>query len=158
VNGEERSEILYSFCFGNIIVVLLPRDTYRLQVVGISMGIYNLTAVKILGNESTVFNAIAIPITPGAIHQYTVDWDKLSKGEGGITVEVDSDGDGKFDWSLAGRKELTQGDFTPPLEVTLRSWIPFIGVAIALILVLLAAIILRARRRKLPPPPPLDFS
>jgi len=137
---------------------LLPRDTYRLQVVGISMGTYNLTAVKILGNESTVFNAIAIPITPGAIHQYTVDWDKLSKGEGGITVEVDSDGDGKFDLELRRGKELTQGDFTPPLEVTLRSWIPFIGVAIALILVLLAAIILRARRRKLPPPPPLDFS
>jgi len=35
-----------------------------------------------------------------------VDWDKLSKGEGGITVEVDSDGDGKFDWSFAGGKSL----------------------------------------------------
>jgi hypothetical protein len=82
-----------------------------------------------------------------------VDWDKLSKGEGGITVEVDSDGDGKFDWSFAGGKELAQGDFTPPLEVTLRPWIPFIGIAIALILVLVV-IILRARKRKLPPPPP----
>jgi len=52
-----------------------------------------------------------------------------------------------------GGKELAQGDFTPPLEVTLRPWIPFIGIAIALILVLVV-IILRARKRKLPPPPP----
>ena len=44
VNGEEKSEISYSFCFGNIIVVLLPRDTYRFQVVGTSIGAYNLTA------------------------------------------------------------------------------------------------------------------
>jgi hypothetical protein len=157
VNGEERSEIPHSFCLENIVVILSPRDTYRLQVVGISMGTYNLTAVKILGNESTVFNAIAIPTTPRAVHQYTVDWDRLSKGERGVTVEVDSDGDGKFDWSFTGGKELVQRDFTPPLQVTLRTWIPFIGASIALILVL-AAIILRAHRRKLPPPPPPESS
>jgi hypothetical protein len=116
VNGEERSEIPHSFCLENVVVILSPRDTYRLQVVGISMGTYNLTAVKILGNESTVFNAIAIPTTPRAVHQYTVDWDRLSKGERGVTVEVDLDGDGKFDWSFTGGKELVQRDFTPPFK------------------------------------------
>lgn len=154
VNGEERSEIPHSLCHENTVVVLLPRDAYRVQVVGTGSGAYNLTVVKILGNESTAFNASGIPITPKAVHQYTVDWSKLSRGEKGVTVEVDSDGDGKFDWSFAGGKRLTKEEFTPPFEAALRSWIPFIGVAAVALALVVAIAILRTRRRRLPPPPP----
>lgn len=32
-----------------------------------------------------------------AVHCYTVDWDVLSKGGEGVTAQIDSDGDGKFE-------------------------------------------------------------
>jgi hypothetical protein len=149
VNGKEKEEIPYSLYFEGVVLIFLPADTYRYQVVGTAEGIYNLTIVNVVGDESNTFNAIEVPISTGAVHQYKINWDKLSKGEKGATVEVDSDGDGVFEWSLSSGREITSSMLKPPSKTTFQtetqpappSWItltPWILVVVAVILAVLA--------------------
>ena len=49
------------------------------------------------GGEVKAFTATDIPTSTGAIHQYAIDWDALSQGENGVTVQIDSDGDSTFE-------------------------------------------------------------
>jgi outer membrane protein assembly factor BamB len=151
VNGKEKEEIPHSLYFEGVVLIFLPADTYRYQVVGTAEGIYNLTIVNVVGDESNTFDAIEVPISTGAVHQYNIDWDKLSKGEKGATVEVDSDGDGVFEWSLSSGREITSSMLKPPSKTTFQtetqpqpappSWItltPWILVVVAVILAVLA--------------------
>ncbi|MBM3241061.1 hypothetical protein FJZ31_32660 [Candidatus Poribacteria bacterium] len=61
---------------------------------------YSLEVTFIKDEEATTFIATNIPITTGAIHQYTIDWVTLSQGEKGVTVQMDSDGDGTFEETI----------------------------------------------------------
>jgi parallel beta-helix repeat protein len=97
VNGEIRSEIPLSTCYGDIVVILHPGDSYRYEIVGTTDGLYGLNVALITGLETTTCTAIDIPTSANATHEYTVNWTALSQGEKAVTIEIDSDGDGEVD-------------------------------------------------------------
>jgi len=93
-------------------VIILPvMDSYYCEVMGMEEGSYGLRITSLEGGQSVIFVATDIPTTSGAVHQYTIDWDALSEGEEGVTIEIDSDGDGEFEDTLTSDGELTQDEF-----------------------------------------------
>lgn len=79
---------------GNYQITVVPEPDVSLT------DTYSLEATFIEDEEATTFIATNIPITTGAIHQYTIDWVTLSQGEKGVTVQMDSDGDGTFEETI----------------------------------------------------------
>jgi hypothetical protein len=47
------------------------------------------------------------------VHEYIIDWDALARGEEGVIVQVDSDGDGTIDYTLTAGNVLTADEFMP---------------------------------------------
>jgi len=111
VNGEVREEIPNSAYFNGIFVLLSLNDSYRYEVVGTEEKEYKIGVVSAEAEEANAFVATDIPTSANAIHQYTIDWDALSLGEEGVTLQVDSDGDGVFDHTLTASNELTGDEF-----------------------------------------------
>jgi len=113
VNGMETEEIPNSDYDNetNTVVILCPSNTYRYEVVGTESGSYGLIVASFVQGEGNNFTATDIPISTNATHQYTIDWVALSQGEGGVTVQVDSDGDGVFERTFASDSELGQDEF-----------------------------------------------
>ncbi len=97
VNGEVREEIPYSFSFDNTIVVLAPSTACGYQLVGTEEGTYGLEVISIEDGEANTFTAADVPTSANATHDYTVNWTALSQGEAGVTIQIDSDGDGEVD-------------------------------------------------------------
>ncbi|MFH1883847.1 MAG: leucine-rich repeat domain-containing protein, partial [Planctomycetota bacterium] len=100
VNGTVVSEIPGSECFNNTIVIHFPRGLYQYQVAGTFEGVYGLTVTAVTRQEDITFVAIEIPTSTNVIHQYTIDWDSLSQGQEGVTLQIDGDGDGEFEQSI----------------------------------------------------------
>ena len=102
VDGEVREEVPNAIYNKkkNTIGILFPDDFYTYQVVGKDKGTYGLEINSILDGEATTFTAIGIPTASGAVHHYTIDWEALSQGEKGVTVQIDSDGDGVFEQNV----------------------------------------------------------
>ncbi|MCK4735752.1 MAG: PKD domain-containing protein, partial [Methanophagales archaeon] len=102
VSGEAKEEIMYSVYGDRIksVVIFCPSDSYRYEVVGTEAGTYGLEITSIEDGKVINFTATDIPTSTTAIHQYTIDWDVLSKGEEGVTVQIDSDGDGVFEQTV----------------------------------------------------------
>jgi len=95
---------------GNYSVLLLGTD------LGTDLDAYTVIVAHSRTRENTTQEAIGfiasdIPTSVNAIHQYTVDWDALSRGEEGVTVQVDSDGDGVFEHTFTSDSELTRDEF-----------------------------------------------
>ena len=148
VNGEVKEEILNSVYFNNTVMILYSNSSYRYEVAGTEDGSYGLLVASFIQRESTTFTATDIPISADAVHQYTVDWVALSQGEEGVTVKVDSDGDGIFEKTFTSDSELTREEFmlqVLPVQV-FPMWI--VGVAVATIAIATAAIAVFWRRRK----------
>jgi len=151
VNGVVKNEIPYSDCYENTVTILSLSDSYRYEVVGTGGGLYKLTVTYVAEGKTSVFNAIDIPTSANAIHQYIIDWDALSQGEEGVTVQVDSDGNEVFEHTFTSDNELTRDEFMPqvfPVEA-FPMWIA--GVAVAAIAIVTIAIAVFWRRRKLLP-------
>lgn len=111
VNGVLIEEIPYSFSFDNTVVIPAPTTPHHYEVTGTQDGSYGLVLASIEDGEANVFTAVRIPTASGAIHQYSIDWDDLSQGEDGVTVQIDSDGDGVFDRIITVGSELTGDEF-----------------------------------------------
>ena len=97
-----------------LIVIPEPLDGgYKFCVIGTQEGSYNFICSHIdeTGHVSNTFTSTDIPTADGAIHKYTMDWDALSQGEEGVTVQVDSDGDGEFEQTFTADDELTQEEY-----------------------------------------------
>lgn len=109
VNGVIKEEILDSLYDDEqkAVVIFFPSDSYRYDVVGKGEGEYGLDVT--LGKDGAVntFTAIDIPTSSGATHRYVIDWQTLSKGEKGVTVKMDTDGDGTFEQTI-----ITESKFT----------------------------------------------
>jgi hypothetical protein len=114
VNGEVKEEIPNSAYYSGTITIFSPSGPYRYELAGTDEGMYGLEVNFVEGGDITTFSATDIPIASGAVHQYTIDWDALAKGQKGVTVQVDSDGDGKTDYIVTGGNVLTGNDFAPP--------------------------------------------
>jgi len=124
VNGEIREEIPNSIYDNETetVIVFFPSQNYY-EVAGTETWTYGLYICFTKDSEATTFTAIDIPTSVNAIHQYTVDWVILSQGGDGVTVQVDSNGDGAFEYTFASDSELTQTEFlsqiAPPLSVSI---------------------------------------
>jgi len=120
VNGTVRHEISRSFYKNGTITILFPSDPYTCEVTGKEEGTYGLEVSYVEAWNITTFNATNIPISTNATHQYTISWDVLSTGQEGVTVQVDTDGDGVFEHTFTSDSELTQQEYiigtdkTPP--------------------------------------------
>jgi parallel beta-helix repeat protein len=152
VNGQIREDIPHSRYVENnsIVSIFFPIDSYTAEVKGISTGTYKLEIVSVANGELSTFIATAIPTSPGAVHQYIVDWDALSLGEEGVMVKVDSDGDGTFEKPFTADSELTRDEFMRqvfPVEA-FPLWIA--GVAVAAIAIVTMAMAVFWRRRRQP--------
>jgi hypothetical protein len=113
VNGEIRIEIpdsSYDY-IDNAVTIVFPTDSYRYVVAGTAEGLYGLTVISVTEQEIITFVAIDILTSADAIHQYTFDWSALSLGEEGVTVMVDSDGDGVFEHTFTSDSELSHDEF-----------------------------------------------
>jgi hypothetical protein len=150
VNGEVRQEIPYSVYFNNTVIILSPNSTYRYEVVGTEEGSYKLMVASFVQGETNLFTAMDIPISTNGIHQYIIDWTALFQGEEGVTVQIDSEGDGTFEETFTADSELTKDEFllqVQPAEA-FPMWI--VGTAVAAIAIATAAIAVFWRRRKQP--------
>lgn len=113
VNGQIREDIPHSRYVenNNVVGIFFPTDSYTTEVKGIVAGTYRLEIVSVANGEVSTVTATSIPTSLGAAHQYTVDWDALSEGEEGVTVQIDSDGDGIFEHTFTSDSELTQSKY-----------------------------------------------
>jgi hypothetical protein len=113
VDGKYREEIPNSAYDdeSKTIVIFNATDSYTLQVKGIKEGNYSLLINSIINRKSTVFTANDILIKPKEIHEYSFDWRTLSQGGKGATVQVDFDGDGKFEKTFTTSTELSRSEF-----------------------------------------------
>jgi outer membrane protein assembly factor BamB len=92
-----------------IIVIFEPSNMYRYEVAGTEEGKYGLDIASMNKGEVAAFTAIDIPLSINAIHEYTIDWQALSQGEKGVTVQVDHDGDGTPEQTLTSGDTFTVG-------------------------------------------------
>ena len=103
------------------VVLTSTTASYRYEVVGTGAGVYGLTITSIAEEGAFVFVATDMPIYRGAVHQFTIDWAGLERGEKGVRIEIDQDGDGVFERIVASDDELTGGDLDDPSLVVLDS-------------------------------------
>ncbi|MBS7635413.1 hypothetical protein KEJ34_08055, partial [Candidatus Bathyarchaeota archaeon] len=152
VNGALRNEIPDSTIYENTIFLLNIRGPYKYEVKGISGGYYILIIANFTraGDSIAAFTASNITTTENSAHQYIVDWATLSQGEEGVSVKVDSDGDGFFEHVFTSDSELTQSEF---LTFTSESefsalWINLLTILIALAAVIVLTITFIRRKQK----------
>jgi len=147
-NGVEKIEIPYSTYYENIVVILAPADSYKYEVVGTGEGSYSLMIINGTVQEIATFNATDIPTSASAIHRYTIDWVTLTRGGKGVTVQIDSNGDGIFEKAFTSDNELTRDEFIFQVrpEEAFPMWI--VGVAVAAIAIATASTVVFWRKRK----------
>lgn len=92
-------------------LIFSSTDTSRCQIVGTDKGTYGLEVTSVDNGEATTFTTTDISTTPETIHEYTIDWDILSQGGEGVTVQIDSDGDGTFEKSFNTDNDLTRVEY-----------------------------------------------
>ena len=107
VNGEINNGIPDSDYYEGMFLVVAPASSYSYEVVGMEKGKYGLRITSIGDGNEISFAAIDIPTSPNAVHQYSINWDALSVGEGGATLEIDGDGDGVFERTIISDNKLT---------------------------------------------------
>jgi len=83
------------------VIIYDAMDTYRYEVEGTEFGTYGLDLIS-FNNWDTIFefNAFDIPITSGQNHQYNINWEMLFNGQNGVSIQIDSDGDGVFEQTI----------------------------------------------------------
>jgi len=115
VDGQVRQEIPDSEYdeTNKAVTVFSPDGPLVCKIVGTSDGTYDLLEGFFENGEMIRFAVLDIPMTNGATHQYSVNWDALSEGGEGVTVQVDSDGDGVFEETKTLQPPIASFDFSP---------------------------------------------
>lgn len=115
VNGEVKEEIPNSIYYeqNEIVVIYSTSDRYRYEIVGTDEGTYGLDIAFIENGEAASFAATETHITTGAKYEYTIDWDAISQGEKGVTINKDSDGDGQFEETITTTPPYTASEPSP---------------------------------------------
>lgn len=119
VDGEVREEIEGSVYVNGTVMIYPAIDFYHLVVAGIDEGNYGLELTSVTLGQVLNFTVTDIPASSNTVHRYAIDWDALSLGEEGVTVQVDSDGDGTFEHTFASDSELTQEEFMLQVATTI---------------------------------------
>ena len=147
VEGNIKTEIPNSLYIENSIIIFFAEDFYTYVVYGMDDAEYDINAASIKEGKSALASFADIPIISGAVHQYTVDWDVLSQGRKGVTLQIDADGDGTFEKTFTTDSEFTYNEFVFFLQretAGLSFWIWIAG-GVGIILILLIACILIKR-------------
>ncbi len=153
IDGEVREQIAHSDYYSNTVVVVSPSDSCRFHVVGTQDGSYTLIVTRVVEGEDAAFRADDIPISEGEVHEYVIDWEALSHGDDGVTIKIDSDGNGAFDKTVVVEGDISNHVFA---SATRYHGMPFwlwilvgIGViaGIAILLALLRADGLKRQNR-----------
>lgn len=118
INGEIKEEIPRSLCDENSIIIVSPNGTFNYEVKGTDNGIYGLVINYIDEGVFNNFNATDIPTSIGAIHHYIINWSALSQGQEGVTVQIDSDGNGIFEKTITSDNELTHDEYILKIDDT----------------------------------------
>ena len=115
VNGDVKEEIPDSIYNeqNDIVAVSSPSGSYRYEVTSTGRGTYGLEIACIDGSQDISFTATDVPVALETVHEYIIDWDALARGEDGVVVQVDSDGDGTIDYTLTAGSLLTGDEFMP---------------------------------------------
>ncbi|MGQ9570899.1 MAG: metallophosphoesterase, partial [Thermodesulfovibrionales bacterium] len=95
------------------IILYNTSEEYKFEIAGSDEETYGLSIISVEESETATFIATDIPTSSGAVHQYTIDWDVLSQGGEGVTVQIDSNGDGMFEQIITSDNELTEEEFWP---------------------------------------------
>jgi len=111
VDGNVKEEIPNSAYFNGTVIIVSPNASYRYEVAGTEHGSYGLLVVSFLEEETLNFTAIDIPFSASTIHEYSIDWSIVAQGGQGISVKVDSNGDGTFEYTFTSDSELTRSEF-----------------------------------------------
>ena len=118
VDGKIKEEVPSSAYFNETFVLLDSDSQYRYEVVGISEGSYNLGVMSTTKDEGVnAFVATDIPTLDNAAHQYTIDWEALAKDEKGVTMQVDTDGDGEAENTIVVDNELTSDEYVTAIGI-----------------------------------------
>nr|WP_141657511.1 hypothetical protein [Thiocapsa sp. KS1] len=91
---DEIPTVVYDTEAGKAAVVHLIDQRYRYQVVGIEAGIYTLYIDKTTPDGVVTVQLTNVPLSLGEVYTYSVDWEAVRRGERGVRVEIDRDGDG----------------------------------------------------------------
>jgi len=96
-------------------VVILPSNSVvyvdYIEVLGTTNNQYGIEACRFDGTTLQKFYAEGIIMLPTSVHRFFIDWDALSQGEQGVTVQIDSDGDGIFERTITSDSDLTGDEF-----------------------------------------------
>ena len=88
-------------------------------------------------SRGNIFNAVNIPISTGETHRYTLDFKSLERGEEGVTIFIDEDGEGLFDNYIKTGYEISCEEF-----LIKKGWISKSGILIRKVIFILAWIII----------------
>lgn len=97
-------------------VIFFPSNSYKYRVIGTTTGTYGFSVDDVNNDIVHTFRATDIPTTLGEIHEYAIDWDALDRGERGVTVRIDTNGDGIVDRVVQSDSTLTE--IMPPIVTT----------------------------------------
>ena len=117
VNGEIKEEIPESSYNDEMVMIPSSSDSFTYEVSGTDEGLYGLVVATIRDNESIDFIATDISTSHNAIHQYKMDWNTLFQGGEGVTIYIDSNGDGVFEQTIITDNTFNI-DTTPPSSIT----------------------------------------
>jgi len=127
INGQLYEQIPHSACddeIGTIVIFSPPSGCYY-EVVGQDYGSYGVEIASFENGTIVSFIARDIPTAPGAANQYNINWEILSLEGEGVTVQVDSDSDGIFEYTFTSDSELTRDEFiqqtTPTYTLTVTA-------------------------------------
>jgi hypothetical protein len=114
VEGKQKNEIPYSVYNDNAVTIFFPTNSYSYDVLGTNEGSYDLEFTRVAEGDITAFVIPNEQVSASARHQYTVDWDTVSKRGKGVTQRVDSDGDGAFERTVYLSPVTEGGTGVPP--------------------------------------------
>jgi len=116
VNGEVKEGIPSSLYRDGTVVAYSAPKSFRYEVAGTASGTYGLTVTSVQEGQVGRFSASAIPVSPDAIHEYSVDWIALSQGGDGVAMRLDPDGDGVFEETITADADLTVAEFISQVD------------------------------------------
>ena len=120
-SGSEVNEIpgaVYSGAASEPQVIVIPdagEGEHSVSLSGTVAGVYSME-VELHTDAARVVKATRIPVTDGATHEYSMDWDVMAEGGPSVTIEKDTDGDGEFDETVVTTPPNTPSNPSPADE------------------------------------------
>ena len=99
VDGEVWDEIPWATANkeDELVTALYGFDEHCFEVEGLAIGSYGIAVGMTLEGQTIMVTATSVSTAAGSVHRYHIDWYALRRGEPGIMIEKDHDGDGEVD-------------------------------------------------------------